>query len=48
MILIGYRLLCAFMAGLILWSLVAPGRKQDKAVMVLILVPLVLRALLIK
>jgi hypothetical protein len=48
MILLFYRLLCAYMAGLILWSLFSPGKKQDKAVMAVILVPLVLRALLIK
>ena len=48
MIMLCYRVMCAWMAGLILWSLFTEGSRQDKAVMGLMLVPLVLRMLLIK
>ena len=48
MILIAYRLLCAFMASLALWALLGRATRQQKAALALVLVPLVLRALLIK
>jgi len=48
MILVAYRLLCAAMAGLAVWSLFGEGTRQQKVSAALLLVPLVLRALLIK
>jgi hypothetical protein len=48
MILVVYRLLCAAMAGLAAWSLLGEGTRQQKVSAALVLVPLVLRALLIK
>jgi hypothetical protein len=48
MIMFCYRLMCAWMAGLIVWGLFTEGTRQEKAVMALMLVPLVLRMLLIK
>ena len=48
MILVAYRLLCAVMAGLAVWSLLREGTRQQKVSAALVLVPLVLRALLIK
>jgi hypothetical protein len=48
MILVAYRLLCAAMAGLAVWSLLREGTRQQKVSAALVLVPLVLRALLIK
>jgi hypothetical protein len=48
MILILYRLLCVYMAAMLVWSLFTDGRRQEKAVMAMMLVPLVLRALLVK
>ena len=48
MIVLCYRLLCGLIAALALWGLVRPGERQQKAVMAMILIPLVLRALLVK
>jgi MFS-type transporter involved in bile tolerance (Atg22 family) len=48
MIMLCYRLMCAWMVGLVLWGLFTQGTRQDKAVMALMFVPLVLRMLLIK
>jgi len=48
MILVAYRLLCAVMAALAVWSLLREGTRQQKVAAALVLVPLVLRALLIK
>jgi hypothetical protein len=48
MTLVFYRLLCAVMAGLAVWSLLREGTRQQKVAAALVLVPLVLRALLIK
>ena len=48
MILMAYRLLCAVMAALAVWSLLREGTRQQKVAAALVLVPLVLRALLIK
>jgi hypothetical protein len=48
MIMLCYRLICVWIAGLILWHLFTEGTRQEKAVMGLMLVPLVLRTLLIK
>jgi len=48
MILVAYRLLCAAMAVLALWSLLSEGTRQQRVSAALVLVPLVLRALLIK
>jgi len=48
MIMLAYRLLCAAMAALAVWTLVGPGTRQQKVTAALVLVPLVLRALLIK
>jgi len=47
-IIVCYRLLCGVMAGLALWSLFSAGKRAEKAVAAMILVPLVLRALLVK
>ena len=46
MILVAYRLLCAVMAVLAVWSLLREGTRQQKVAAALVLVPLVLRALL--
>ena len=43
-----YQLLCGVMAALALWSLFSAGKRAEKAVAAMILVPLVLRALLVK
>jgi hypothetical protein len=48
MILVAYRLLCAVMALLAVWSLLRDGTRQQKVAAAVLLVPLVLRALLIK
>jgi hypothetical protein len=48
MILMAYRLLCAVMALLAVWSLLRDGTRQQKVAAAVVLVPLVLRALLIK
>ena len=48
MILVAYRLLCAVMAALAVWNLLGEGTRQQKVAASLVLVPLVLRALLIK
>jgi thiamine transporter ThiT len=48
MILVAYRLLCAVMAALAVWSLLREGTRQQKVAAALVMVPLVLRALLIK
>ena len=48
MILVAYRLLCAVMAGLAVWSLLGEGTRQQRVAAALVLVPLVLRALLVK
>ena len=48
MILVLYRLLCAVMAVLAAWTLLREGTRQEKAAAAILLVPLVLRALLIK
>ena len=48
MILVAYRLLCAVMALLAVWSLLRDGTRQQKVAAAVVLVPLVLRALLIK
>jgi len=47
-ILAAYRLLCAGMAVLAVWSLLRDGSRQQKVAAAVLLVPLVLRALLIK
>jgi hypothetical protein len=47
-IILCYRLLCGVIAALALWGLVGPGKRQAKAVMAMLLVPFVLRALLVK
>jgi len=48
MILVAYRLLCDTMAVLAAWSLLREGTRQQKVEASLLLVPLVLRALLVK
>jgi hypothetical protein len=48
MILLAYRLLCAVMAVLAAWSLLHEGTRQQRVAAALVLVPLVLRALLVK
>ena len=48
MILILYRLLCGYLAILILCGLFGERSKADKIAMALLLIPLVLRFLLIK
>jgi hypothetical protein len=48
MILLAYRLLCAVMAALAVWSLLREGTRQQKVAAAIVLVPLVLRALLVK
>ncbi|MEI6666551.1 MAG: hypothetical protein WCP29_00230 [Acidobacteriota bacterium] len=48
MIMWSYQLLCGLLAALALWGLARPGARQEKALLALILVPLVLRALLVK
>lgn len=48
MILLAYRLLCAVMAALAAWSLLREGTRQQRVAAALVLVPLVLRALLVK
>ena len=48
MILIAYRLLCLCLAGVGCWTLAGPATRQQKATIAVMLVPLVLRALLVK
>ena len=48
MILAAYRVLCAVMAVLAVWSLLREGTRQQKVAAALVLAPLVLRALLVK
>ena len=48
MILVAYRLLCAAMALLALRALLNEGTRQEKVAAAVLLVPLVLRALLVK
>jgi len=48
MILVAYRLLCVVMAVLAVWSLLREGTRQQKVAAAVLLVPLALRALLIK
>ena len=48
MILVAYRLLCAVMAALAVWSLLSEGSRQERVAAAVVLVPLVLRALLVK
>ena len=48
MVLVAYRLLCAAIALLGAWSVLRDGSRQQKAAAAILLVPLVLRALLIK
>jgi hypothetical protein len=48
MILVAYRLLCAVVALLAARSLLREGTRQERVSAALLLVPLVLRALLIK
>ena len=48
MILVAYRLLCAVVALLAAWSLLREGTRPQKVASAALLVPLVLRALLIK
>ena len=48
MIMLAYRLLCLLMAGLALWVLIGPASRQQKVSIAVLLIPLVLRALLIK
>jgi hypothetical protein len=48
MILAAYRLLCVVMAVLAVWSLLREGTRQQKVAAAVLLVPLTLRALLIK
>jgi hypothetical protein len=48
MIIAAYRLLCLLMAALGVWCLLGPSSRQQKVVIAIVLIPLVLRALLIK
>jgi len=48
MIMLAYRLLCLLMAGLALWVFLGPATRQQKVTTAIVLIPLVLRALLIK
>jgi len=48
MILTISRLICLYMAAMILFEFFREGSRQEKVVMALMLVPLVLRCLLIK
>ena len=48
MILVSYRLLSTGLALLAAWALLREGTRQQKAAAAILLVPLVLRALLIK
>jgi len=43
-----YRLLCGLIAALALWGMFSRGKRLEKTVMAMILVPLVLRAMLVK
>jgi ABC-type molybdate transport system permease subunit len=48
MILVAYRLLCLATAVLVAWNLLRSPRPGEKVVYAFVLVPLVLRALLVK
>ena len=48
LILVAYRVLCAVMAVLAVWSLLRDGTRQQQVASAIVLVPLVLRALLVK
>jgi hypothetical protein len=43
-----YQFMCGYLAVLIIRGLFMPGKRQEKAVMAMMLVPLVLRFLLVK
>jgi hypothetical protein len=45
---IAYRALCFAMAGLAVWALFGHGSRQQKVATAVLVVPLLLRALLIK
>jgi ABC-type molybdate transport system permease subunit len=48
MIFAAYRLLCFALALLVAWNLLRTEKNDEKAVYAFVLVPLVLRALLVK
>jgi len=48
MILVAYRLLCLAIALVVAWNLLRSPRPSEKAVYAFLLVPLLLRALLVK
>jgi hypothetical protein len=48
MIMMAYRALCLVIAGVGIWTLAGPATRQQKVTVAAMLVPLVLRALLVK
>jgi hypothetical protein len=48
MILLAYRFLCLGVAGVGVWTLLGPATRQQKVTIAVMLIPLVLRAMLVK
>ena len=48
MILVFYRLLCAFIAAIIVWNMFKSDKNQEKIVYSFLIIPLLLRVFLVK
>ena len=48
MILVSYRLLCVFIAAIIVWNMFKSDKSQEKIVYCFLIIPLLLRVFLVK
>ena len=48
MILVSYRLLCVFIAAIIIWNMFKSDKSQEKIVYCFLIIPLLLRVFLVK
>ena len=48
MILVAYRLLCVFIAAIIVWNMFKSDKSQEKIVYCFLIIPLLLRVFLVK
>ncbi len=48
MILVTYRLLCVFIAAIIVWNMFKSDKAQEKIVYCFLIIPLLLRVFLVK
>ncbi|MEI7764216.1 MAG: hypothetical protein WCI85_13360 [Comamonadaceae bacterium] len=48
MILVTYRLLCVFIAAIIVWNMFKSDKSQEKIVYCFLIIPLLLRVFLVK